>query len=841
MSSNFYRAVYRIYEDDNLKDPFKPLSFATLILLAGTPTQDEILVIREFDYATVPELVSTPLTPEERHTVRVLANSGTSGSTMYTIVDNRIHMSANKEDYIWKNGVHHTRGADIQLPIPSKNDSIIITHKSSIVVPVVTWEATDYLTADDLDRNMSQIFWTNHEMFAHLDYPNLFNVLIGQKSGIVPTGEDGIIPVSYFPAGIGATGEALSADLDGVRLQEVGNVINTIPFSGYQVEWREGDLDKWKPSVAWGYTGIENKPAGTVVTKRVGIYATAQTKLNHLGNVHAKRQHFGDGTEHHPRTGDMIGWFPSTSKWELTGSLVATTDIPWTDPEDTSLPTYKEWYPPYGSVHYDDGANDPNVDIPNDRYNLHWRTSTGKWEYSTLLKDILDYYTYIWRDNKLSVGSFKDFTYPVPPTWINQWGVETPVPGQLAAWDASEEHFRNYSYDTWDHPNVYGGSATITDPDDSGYTGGYTGDDLYQWYGWPDSVDPDDDDDDTLYPAAGAGWMLYWDSTLYGRFQDQDTEEPKGAFNVGLPLSWLPEIKTDMLTAADGALLQWKPNEAGETVLRLGPFLLEELGKVVVGTAVGQQPLDGTYLVWADNGDGWYPREVEGGIASTRTAKYLDTVVHKTTSASNNNHVNKMWGTSRVPRDCILKGFCCLQPKDGAINSGDQIFTDCGPGYPNDNPFSDDIPPISSPVGSAVLGHDYTYDRQTGWDTVGRYFDGWIPGGVKLYRKRFNWGDDPFDGEDYLSHPADDLTVLSNAYDGTTSRYADDSNGEFTQWVLLDRVWRNSQGGDPWLAFDIFLNKDDYLLVEFIDSPYFQDPVVYGTQYQRANCIWKIE
>lgn len=737
-------------------------------------------------------------------------------------------MSDELEDYVWKNGVHHTRGADIQLPVVSKDDSVIIVHKSAVTSPVVVWEASDYLSASDLRTSAAQILWANHEIYARVERPNIFNVYIGQKTGIVSTGEDGIIAASYFPAGIAPTGAALVADLDGVRLQEVGNVVNTIPFAGYQVEWRAGDLDKWKPSVAWGYTGIESKPEGTIVRKRINIYETEQTKFNHLGNVHSKRQYFGDGIEHFGRTGDMIGWFPSTSKWELTGSLIATTDIPWTDPGDT-------WYEPYGSIATE---NDPNVETPNDRYNLHWETSTGKWEFSTLLKDILDYNTYTWPNDYNKLASLQDVA-----EYVLRPGDTTPVPGQLLTWDKPQQSFRNYSYDTWNHSNVYAGSATITDSDDDGYSGGYTLDNLHQWYGWPDSVDPDDETDDTLYPGAGAAWMMYWDSTLYQKHQDPDTEDPHGAFNIGVPMSWEPQVKIDMLTAPDNSMLKVGTNSStGDREWKLEPTLLSELGKVTSVTADGFPPSDGTYLVWVTSDDSWHPRDVVGGPQTAAQVKYLDTSLYRLEADNgvldNTMVSSKLWGTNRVPRNCTLTGFSCLQPKDGYDSDSGQP-TNCGPGYTiTDN---GGVPPADPPQGSGVMGLDYLYRRDVGPDAVEDYHQYWRPGGVRLYRKRIDWGDDPGDGEDYPDYPADEIALISDAFDGSVERFSDDSYGEFTRWQLMDKWWRdNENSGDPWLSLNVPLVKGDQLLVEFVLSPYYTTG--FGvSHYQRAACTWRIE
>ena len=788
MANIYYRRIFILYKDDTLEKPNSPLSFKHILTTDLEEMQDQIRVIREFDYSQVPALVSTPLTSEERKTIRTLPNEDSSGSSMYVLRSNSksIKMSAKEEDYVWKDGIHHSRGVDIQLPVVSKDDSVIIVRKSTVDTPIVTWDPSSFLSEDELNAAQQQIFWNYQEVGAHLSFPELFNVYVGAADGIVPLGADKIIDASYFPEGIAPTGADLVADLEGVRLTEVGNVINTIPFAGYQVEWRD-DLNKWIPSIAWGYTGIEDKVAGTIVRMRGWGWETSQHKLDHLDNVHAKRQHNNDGVEHFPRTGELIGWSTAGSEWTLAGSPI-NDPVAWTDPGD-------DWIPPYGD---DPQSNDPNVEAASDRYNLHWRTDTGSWAFSTLLKDILDYTTYTWPNDYNKLGSLSD---------VYQY-TETPYPGELLAWDKDNEYFRNYAYDTWNPNNHYKGSDTITDPDDPGYTGGFVLDDLDQWYGWPDGIDPDDGDNDNLYPGAGAGWMMYWDTSKYHNLQDPD-DPPQGAWNVGLPFSWEPTVDLD--NAEDDYVLKIVYNEeTGKNEWRVEAYPLEEIGKVELGETA---PKNLTYLVWSDVADAWVPRDLAGGTDTAAQVKWLQTDVailkYWYAPFLRDNLEEKKWGVVRVPRDCVLTGFQMLQPRDGKTN-----FDPGGPGYTD------------------LLG----IPREM-------FNEDWYPGGVRLYKKTINWGTDyPADGgDDVPDTPADTITLISDEYDGSTERSGSNPGYDFFQWKMLDAYWRNYEnpGGDGWLSLNISLVKDEQLLVEFVDSPY--DPGPYDHMYQRAHCTWRIE
>ena len=136
------------------------LSYEDIPLSSGLKTVDQLSVIRKFSFAPVSDLVNSPPTTEELETLYTLPRDRESGSPMYTLdeVNKKIIFSTTASDYTWVNAQHHTRGAELTLPVVDfTTDTIIISRRTFINAPYITWVTGAKVTATILNAQSAQL------------------------------------------------------------------------------------------------------------------------------------------------------------------------------------------------------------------------------------------------------------------------------------------------------------------------------------------------------------------------------------------------------------------------------------------------------------------------------------------------------------------------------------------------------------------------------------------------------------------------------------------------------------------------------------------------------------
>jgi len=595
-----HNRLIAVYEGETLEEPTGWLSFRNIPMRYGESMQDQIEVIRVFDYVEALGAGVSP-TQDQINSMFSLRNTDSSGSSMYTISEGAysIQMSDDLDDYMWLgNGIHHDLPLDIQLPIASSDDTIIIKHKDYIATSIIQWEPSDFIIAAGLNTGIIQILWTFLDIEVSVFYPHISTFYIGFNNGLARLGEDTILNVSSFPSGIGPTGEPLDGDLEGSRLYDVGDVYRTVPFPGFQVEWRSA-LNKWIPSVPFGYTGIVNKPAGTILRWKLysGGWVTEQILLNEIDDVYTKEEHDGDGIPHGPQPGALINR-DNANTWTLGGNVKD-------KPPDTSWSPDEGWIAPYGSS---TTSNDPN-NIGHG-YHISWNSVRNQWEYNKTLQDEYDYYTFEWNEEHFAIGDLGDVE------------LDLSVPkraGQLLTWDTSAGTFTNRSYNMESLANVQDPPETIPD-----------------------------------------GYVLIWDTSLYHPKQDP-ADPPEGMFKWGAPMSMIDTVDTSVAT--DNDILKLVSNE-GTVEWRVGPHYLGDLGKVsIAGTPKNGTDLVWSGAEWKPRYNVGDPDDPTSVYYLNTELSYFIVSPSPGWPVSNREVImDNRYGLCEVLRDGTITGFSMFQP-----------------------------------------------------------------------------------------------------------------------------------------------------------------------------------
>jgi len=145
------------------------------------------------------------LTTEEARTIYTLPNADSSGSSMYTIdpANKKIHFSDNAGDYIWQDGIHHSRGYDIQLPIISSDDDLVLVRKTPAMNRIQIWEKDEALRSSLMNPSISQILFLNQEYLERVQHSSLNPFITGSRNGYAPLDGDTTVPRKFFSDSIG--------------------------------------------------------------------------------------------------------------------------------------------------------------------------------------------------------------------------------------------------------------------------------------------------------------------------------------------------------------------------------------------------------------------------------------------------------------------------------------------------------------------------------------------------------------------------------------------------------------------------------------------------------------
>jgi hypothetical protein len=161
-------------------------------------------------YKTDYTVIGTPLelTSKEAETIYTLPNEDSSGSSMYSLeaISKTITFSKESDDYIWKDGVHHDRGEDIQLPIITDDDNLILRRKTPAVSLIQTWTTDDALGSKLMNQNLAQILFLDTEFIKRFIDTSLRPFKLGTGNAYTPieydSNDDLVVLQKFFPDSI---------------------------------------------------------------------------------------------------------------------------------------------------------------------------------------------------------------------------------------------------------------------------------------------------------------------------------------------------------------------------------------------------------------------------------------------------------------------------------------------------------------------------------------------------------------------------------------------------------------------------------------------------------------
>lgn len=559
------------------------IKYSELALQSTMSDQDQLQVFRLFDTSKVSALVSSPLKATESYAARSLPKLGESGSTMYSVNEGSktITMSTNVSDYTWEDVNHHSRGSDIDLPVASAADTIIIVRKTDAKALMHTWLPSDYLISSLLKGNDQQILNVQQEVLSRDDLINKLEHAIDTANGIASLDTKGIVPDSLFPTGIGGSG-TFTDNLAGTRIETFADVLDTLSVGGATVEYLTG-YTSWVPSEPFRYLeNLNRRVDGGILRWQTAPFVgwgAKPFKINYLSDVQAKIDLSGGGEES-PNHGHILEYkptFPSHKKWSVSGL-----------PNDTT-PT-----------------KDGEV--------LFWNTVTAKWEASSEMIDEVP--EYVFEEEKFWLADMLETT---GSTWVtftdgSDWENRPEHPGgytsggngvsitshprreaSVFGWDSTSSKWVSQPFNLHRCPNFWAGSATETDVNDPSYTNGKVGNNKFRGEGEGD-----------LWESYELGDVPIWDATLPGK------NGTLGAFRVGKLFSWDPVVVADQEAAPEAFDDNDPPAGLAMPVsfdnsLRIKQLNLDNIG--LVTTSGVHAPQEGTYLYYNKADNMWYPRE----------------------------------------------------------------------------------------------------------------------------------------------------------------------------------------------------------------------------------------
>jgi hypothetical protein len=201
------------------------VSYSFLDISPDFILQDQIYVRRLFNYDGIPALNDILPTPDELDTLFSLPYAEASGSSMYSINphDKSILFSQDAEDYKWLGGgVHHNRAeGDIQLPVAAEGETVFIFKRTSQADLEVDLFEQSYFKHGDIQTSLGQInsltsFSTNIKLHKEVD------ITLGTATGLCSLNTSGIVPLDFFPAGIGGSIDDII--LSGENLEDFNNM-----------------------------------------------------------------------------------------------------------------------------------------------------------------------------------------------------------------------------------------------------------------------------------------------------------------------------------------------------------------------------------------------------------------------------------------------------------------------------------------------------------------------------------------------------------------------------------------------------------------------------------------
>lgn len=564
---------------------YSSLSFSELY-----EVEDQIEVIRVFPTSLVSELVSDAPDGKEVQSLYTLPNLNKSGSPTYLVdtVGSRIILSPNSEDYVWKNGQHHNRGADIALPVHDHTrDQIIIRRKTYSGAARINWTVGTKVTASLLNAASEQALFISQELRTVQLNPLDFNHWLGAANGLCPLDPNGVIPLKHISTELGGQG-VLSIDLSNNYINELKDVTTSSPENGEILTW-DSSSSKWVNSIPFAKTF----------------------------DLTAAGQH------------NVLKWNSTTSSWALEGFGIddmANVNLTSSNLQASSILFYDsstaEWVESDVVLHSGVLTND---------HVLTWNATTNKWE-ARVRPDV----TYqVFNLNEASIYDLAD----VSLSGLNSGG--TPAEGDCLAWVNALNTWRDKSVDTWDLNNWWQGDADSTNPLDPGYSAGWRHATLFKYYntGWVPFWDPrlkqKDYYGDVQNPPWGPG----------GRGSFHVGPIFAGARRVD------GTVICDFDVADQYEVVRWKKDNTIGNHWQLAPMNLNHLGdvraRVYTSPQASNAPSDGDVLVWSNTGDdyssapSWIVASGPATVPTSSASKVTTTFNFSTlTDANDNNWVS---------------------------------------------------------------------------------------------------------------------------------------------------------------------------------------------------------
>ena len=156
-----------------------------------TTTQDEIVIIRQFDLTNIVGIDpdTNPITAEEAWEVWTLPNTNKSGSVMYTVSDTGIVTFTDSSGWKWRRG----GTTEYTLPDIQDADKIYILRKTDSSTKSINFNPGARLTAASLNVATDQSFRLAQENYALWHNFVTLNPSVGTAGGVCPLNAKGLI------------------------------------------------------------------------------------------------------------------------------------------------------------------------------------------------------------------------------------------------------------------------------------------------------------------------------------------------------------------------------------------------------------------------------------------------------------------------------------------------------------------------------------------------------------------------------------------------------------------------------------------------------------------------
>ena len=289
------------YDDDDFLAGF----------LTADTHQDQLEVVRRFSWD---DNDGSRPTAEELKTVYTLPYEKFSGSPMYIINedDKTIQFSTVDANYVWKNGLHHSRGSDIDLQAWSEADSITIRRKTPTKSKDQVWASGSKMTAPRLNAQFGQLLNIAQEIRAFLLNPLEFDTYVGTRNGICPLDGNAKVSLQYIPYSLGGTGSDNAMDVSEVNLSAFANVSSDSPSSTkIHLIW-DDTAGKWTPNIPLTslVTNLSTASSGDILQWTGSVWSLVTFELDDMADI--------DISSSNRVTGDLLYWDDTASRWKNT-------------------------------------------------------------------------------------------------------------------------------------------------------------------------------------------------------------------------------------------------------------------------------------------------------------------------------------------------------------------------------------------------------------------------------------------------------------------------------------------------------------------------------------------